>query len=126
MPLHCLTGKTSGLFRLAMLSMQMVNPMIGQLYDLLHLFWKTYHFSPKSLRKLTANAADLGVNVLMSCGVKGTRWLPHILRALGTFIKPGQLLPHGPFGILFYQCCSSRKRQKSLSTYSKYMALSIS
>lgn len=73
-----------------MLSVQRDNPMMGQLYELLHLIWKTYHFSPKSMRELRAIGADLGVNVLMPGGVKGTRWLPHVSRALETFLKPGQ------------------------------------
>lgn len=80
------------LFRLelAMLSVQRDIPMVGQLYDLLHLIWKTYHFSPKSMRELRVIGADLGVNVLMPSAVKGTRWLPHVSRALETFLKPGQ------------------------------------
>lgn len=73
-----------------MLSVQRDNPMMGQLYDLLHLIWKTYHFSPKSMRELRVIGDDLGVNVLMPSGVKGTRWLPHVSRALETFLKPGQ------------------------------------
>lgn len=28
--------------------------------------------------------------MLMPSGVKGTRWLPHVSRALETFLKPGQ------------------------------------
>ena len=55
-----------------MLSVQRDNAMIGQVYDLLHLVWKTYHFSPKSMRELKAIGADLEVNVLVPGGVKGT------------------------------------------------------
>ena len=58
---------------LAMLSVQRDNVMMGQVYDLLHLVWKTYHFSPKSMRELKAIEADLGVDVLVRGGVKGTR-----------------------------------------------------
>ena len=81
--------KCDYLFRLelAMLSVQRDNQMMRQLYDLLHLIWKTYHFSPKSMRELRVIGADLGVNVLMPSGVKGTRWLPHVSRALETFLK---------------------------------------
>ncbi|KAF4097028.1 hypothetical protein G5714_022997 [Onychostoma macrolepis] len=85
-PFHCMPHR----LELAMLSVQRDNPMMGQLYDLLHLIWKTYHFSPKSMRELRVIWADLGVNVLMPSGVKGTRWLPHVSRALETFLKPGQ------------------------------------
>ncbi|TRY98446.1 hypothetical protein DNTS_017502 [Danionella cerebrum] len=47
-------------------------------------------FQPKTMRELRVIGADLGVNVLMPSGVKGTRWLPHVSRALETFLKPGQ------------------------------------
>ncbi|KAL4008878.1 hypothetical protein ACER0C_002730 [Sarotherodon galilaeus] len=85
-PFHCMPHR----LELAMLSVQRDIPMIRQLYDLLHLIWKTYHFSPKSMRELRVIGADLGVNVLVPSGVKGTRWLPHVSRALETFLKPGQ------------------------------------
>ncbi|KAK0148163.1 Zinc finger protein 862 [Merluccius polli] len=85
-PFHCMPHR----LELAILSVQRDNPMMAQLYDLLHLIWKTYHFSPKSMRELRVIGADLGVNVLMPSGVKGTRWLPHVSRALETFLKPGQ------------------------------------
>lgn len=81
---------------LAMLSVQRDNVMVGQVYDLLHLVWKTYHFSPKTMRELKAIGADLGVDVLVPGGVKGTRWLPHVSRALETFLRPGQN-GHGQF-----------------------------
>ena len=42
------------------------------------------------MRELRVIGADLGVNVLMPSGVKGTRWLPHVSKALETFLKPGQ------------------------------------
>ena len=64
--------------------------MIAQVYDLLHLVWKTYHLSPKSRRELKALGAEIGVNVNAPGGVKGTRWLPHVSRSLKTFLKPGK------------------------------------
>lgn len=42
------------------------------------------------MRELRVIGADLGVNVLRPSGVKGTRWLPHVSRALETFLKPRQ------------------------------------
>ncbi|KAL7871907.1 hypothetical protein SRHO_G00068900 [Serrasalmus rhombeus] len=88
-PFHCMPHRLE-LAVLAMLSVKRDNPMMGQLYDLLHLVWKTYHFSPKSVRELRVIGVDLGVNMLMPSGVKETRWLPHVSRALETFLKPGQ------------------------------------
>lgn len=75
---------------LVMLSVQKENAMIGKVYSLLNLVWKTYHFSSKSMRELKALGQELGVNVNTPGGVKGTRWLPHVSRALDTFLKPGE------------------------------------
>ena len=44
--------------------------------------------SPKSTRELKALAIELGVDVLKPTQVSGTRWLPHISRALNVLIKP--------------------------------------
>ncbi|XDV21783.1 hypothetical protein PO909_026803 [Leuciscus waleckii] len=92
-PFHCMPHR----LELAMLSVQKDNAMIRQVYDMLHLVWKTYHFSPKSMRELKAIGEDLGVDVLVPGGVKGTRWLPHVSRALETFLKPGQNGHQGQF-----------------------------
>lgn len=80
-----------------MLSVQKDNAMIRQVYDMLHLEWKTYHFSAKPMRELKAIGEDLGVDVLVPGGVKGTRWLPHVSRALETFFRPGQNGHQGQF-----------------------------
>lgn len=44
---------------------------MGKLYDLLHLLWKTYRYSPKSQRELKAVGEMLGVNVSNPSSVKG-------------------------------------------------------
>ena len=48
---------------LALLSAQKDSPWIGKVYDLLHLVWKTYHYSPKSRRELKNLGIELGVSV---------------------------------------------------------------
>lgn len=63
---------------LGLLSVQRDVSMIGQVYNLLYLIWKTYHFSPKSMRELKSLGAEIGVTVNAPSGVKGTRWLPHV------------------------------------------------
>lgn len=70
--------------------------MIGQLFDLLNLIWKTYHFRLKSMRVLKFIGVDLGLNVLKPSGVKGTRWLPCVSKVLDIFLKPGQ------FTVVYY------------------------
>lgn len=62
---------------------------MGNVYNLLHLIWKTYHFSSKSRRELKCLGTELGVSVNNPSGVKGTRWLPHVSRALDVLLRPG-------------------------------------
>ncbi|XP_056451744.1 zinc finger protein 862-like [Gadus chalcogrammus] len=95
-PFHCMPHR----LELAMLSVQRDNAMIGQVYDMLNMVWKTYHFSPKSMRELKALGEDLGVNVLVPSGVRGTRWLPHVSRALETLLRPGKD-NHGQFTAVY-------------------------
>ncbi|KAK0154903.1 hypothetical protein N1851_002779 [Merluccius polli] len=64
------------------------------------MVWKTYKFSPKSMRELKALGADLGVNVLVPSGVKGMWWLPHVSRALETFLRPRKD-NHGQFTAVY-------------------------
>ena len=59
-----------------------------KVHKVLHLIWKTYHFSLKSTRELKAVADKMGIGVLKPGQVKGTKWLPHVSRALKSLIKP--------------------------------------
>lgn len=61
--------------------------MVAKVYDLLHLVWKTYHSSPKSRRELNTIGEELGVKTLTPSGVKGTRWIPHVHRALSVLLR---------------------------------------
>ncbi len=72
---------------LAILNLQCKNPMVAKVYDLLHLVGKTYHFSAKSRQELNALGEQLGVGVCNPSSVKGTRWIPHMHRALSTLLK---------------------------------------
>ena len=65
--------------------------MVAKVYDLLHLVWKTYHFNPKSRRELQALGEELGMNVCSPSSVKGTRWVPHVQRALHVLLKQSKL-----------------------------------
>ena len=70
--------------------MQRSCKLVEEVYDVLNLVWKTYHFSAKSARDLKALAGELGINVLKPTQVTGTWWLLHVSRALKVFIKPGE------------------------------------
>ncbi|KAM7379386.1 hypothetical protein PAMP_004943 [Pampus punctatissimus] len=71
---------------LAMLLVQQDNVIITQVYGVLHTVWKTYHFSPKSMRELMA----LGADPLVLSGVKGSQWLQHVSKALEIFLRGGK------------------------------------
>lgn len=71
-----------------MLTVRKKEPMVAKLYDLFHLLWKTYHFSPKSQRELQAVGKMLGVNISNPFSVKGTCWVSHVERALYALLKP--------------------------------------
>ncbi|XP_073715742.1 zinc finger protein 862-like [Misgurnus anguillicaudatus] len=85
-PYHCMPHR----LELGLLAVQWEIPMIGQMYDLLKLVWKTYHLSPKYMRELRELGTDMGVNVNAPSGVKGTRWLPNVSRSLAKFQKQGK------------------------------------
>ncbi|XP_039511952.1 zinc finger protein 862-like [Pimephales promelas] len=72
---------------LALLAAQKDSPWVGNVYNLLHLIWKTYHFSSKSRRELKRLGVELNVLVNNPSGVKGTRWLSHVSRALDVLLK---------------------------------------
>ena len=69
-----------------MLKVQKEVPMVEKLYDTLHLVWKTYHYSAKSRRELNRLGSELGANIRVATSVKGTRWVPHVQRALEVFL----------------------------------------
>lgn len=79
-----------------MLKTQKQVPVVEKLYDTLHLVWKTYHFSAKSRRELNHLGTELGANIRVASNVKGTRWVPHVQRALEVFLtgipKDGDLV----------------------------------
>lgn len=86
---HCLPHR----LELALVEVQKSCHQVEVVYDVLQLIWKTYHYSPKgvepkSTRELKPLASELGVDVLKPTQVSGTRWLPHISRALNVLIKP--------------------------------------
>ena len=66
-----------------------------QVTDMLSGLYKFYHYSPKAWRELKAIAALFEDRVFKPTNLGGTRWLPHISRALSTILKNyGPLLAH--------------------------------
>lgn len=79
---HCLPHR----LELALQELQKKCKSVESVYNVLHLVWKTYHYSPKSVRTLKSIAEELDVNILKPSQVSGTRWLPHVTRALSVFV----------------------------------------
>lgn len=63
------------------------NTLIKKLDDVLHLIWKTYQYSGKSLRELRVVGEEFDARIYAPAQVNGTRWLPHVNRPLKIFIE---------------------------------------
>lgn len=79
---HCMPHR----LELALLELQNSCKSVEDVYNVLYLIWNTYHYSPKSVRALKSIADELETNILKPTNVKGTRWLPHVSRALKVFV----------------------------------------
>ena len=55
--------------------------------ELLKLLWKHYQFSPKALRELRAISVVMEEKVLKPVRAVGTRWTPHMRKALQILLK---------------------------------------
>ncbi|XP_069142263.1 zinc finger protein 862-like [Argopecten irradians] len=64
--------------------------MGAKVIDVLHLIYKTYHYSPKFKRKIQTLADNLQVRIKTPSRVKGTRWSPHTEKALKNLLLPPQ------------------------------------
>ena len=81
--IHCMAHR----LELALLQVLKQVKMVSLVNDTLHLVWKTYHFSTKSKRELKAVCEELDQRFYQPKPVKGTRWVPHLDKALKVFIK---------------------------------------
>ena len=57
--------------------------LMRRVTDLLSGLHKQYHYSPKAWRELRAVGEALEVKVWKPTNLGGTRWIPHLTRALG-------------------------------------------
>ena len=79
--IHCLPNR----LELALQTIKKGCESVECIYDVLHLIWKTYHYSPKSVRIFRC-IAELSVDILNSSQVRRTYWLPHVSCALNVFV----------------------------------------
>jgi len=63
-----------------------------EIQDLLQYLYKHYQYSPKALRELKQIGEVLEEKVLKPTKLAGTRWLPHIHRALNVLVKGFKVL----------------------------------
>ena len=124
--IHCLPHR----LELALLELQRSCASVEKIYKVLHLIWKTYHYSPKSTSELNAVAGTMGIGVLKSGQVKGTRWLPHVSRALKFFIKPPKGDPHSDPGqyasvLQHMEHLASTSQKADIKGRAKYIAVAM-
>ncbi|XP_077977576.1 zinc finger protein 862-like [Glandiceps talaboti] len=55
--------------------------------DMLQGIYKQYHYSPKALRELREIAKTLEESVLKPVNILGTRWIPHLYRAVKALLR---------------------------------------
>ena len=49
--------------------------------------WKYYHYSPTEVRELKGFAQSMGERAYSTVKADGTRWIPHLERALTVLLK---------------------------------------
>ena len=80
--IHCMAHR----LELALKEVQKQNNMVAKVDTVLNHIYATYHHSPKSKRDLETICQELETRFYSPCPVKGTRWVPHLDRALEVFL----------------------------------------
>ena len=80
---HCVAHR----LELGVLEAIREHPMLGNVQDMLKKVHKHYHYSPKALRELRAIAEAMEEKVIKPTRLQGTRWVPHIYKAMNTLLK---------------------------------------
>ena len=57
-------------------------PVLKDVKEMLQGIWKHYHYSAKAVRELKEVAEGMEVRAYKAVKVDGTRWVPHMQRAL--------------------------------------------
>lgn len=90
--MHCMAHR----LELGILNVQKSDAKVEKVHSMLQLIWKTYHYSPKSRRELYAIGKELDVHVKTPTSVCGTRWAPHVERALRVLLQTRDLQDSTP------------------------------
>ena len=81
--IHCIAHN----LELAILDGLKEDHLLSSIKDMLQSIYKHYHYSPKALRELKELAEAMKEKILKPGNLKGTRWVPHLHRALKVFLK---------------------------------------
>ena len=61
-------------------------PILQEAKEMLQGLWKQYHYSPKAVRELKEIAESMEVRAYKAVKANGTRWVPHLQRALSVLL----------------------------------------
>ena len=62
-------------------------PELEEAKSILQGIWKHYHYSPKAVRELKEVAESMQVRAYKAVKADGTRWVPHLKRALDVLLS---------------------------------------
>jgi len=85
---HCIAHR----LELGVLTAIKDNAMLTMVQDMLKKVHKHYHYSPKALRELKAVAEAMEEKFVKPTRLQGTRWLPHISKALTGLLSGYQVI----------------------------------
>lgn len=80
---HCIAHR----LELSVLDALKDEEQLNNVQEMLQGLYKHYHYSPKALRELKELAQVLDEKINKPVNLRGTRWLPHISRALTVMMK---------------------------------------
>ena len=80
---HCIAHR----LELSVLDALKDEEQLNNVQEMLQGLYKHYHYSPKALRELKELAQVLDEKINKLVNLRGTRWLPHISRALTVMMK---------------------------------------
>ena len=79
---HCIAHRLELAFSDTLLAV----PEFKDIKDMLQGIWKQYHYSPKAVRELKEVAESMEVRAYKAVKADGTRWVPHLQRALSVLL----------------------------------------
>ena len=84
--------------------------LLSSVKEMLQSIYKHYHYSPKALRELKELAEAMEEKIQKPGNLKGTRWVPHLHRALKVFLKDYKII-YGHFNNNLGAATSSTEMQ---------------